>query len=91
VSAQLPLFTDEVGTWPYPAPCPVREDCGAYRCETGGCSGERAICVKAQLACGRWLPQWRIDLMSRYERTMLLGDEKSKRRMLRAIERSYET
>lgn len=31
----------------YPKPCPIREDCGAYHCETGGCSGERGWCGNA--------------------------------------------
>ena len=32
----------------YPTPCPIREWCGAYHCETGGCDGQRGWCHNAQ-------------------------------------------
>ena len=57
----------EVGTWPYPAPCPV-PDCPPRTCDTGGCDGEIAWCLRGQLACGRILPEWRVRLMGGYER-----------------------
>ena len=53
---------------PYPEPCPIRGECGAYRCETGGCSGERGWCMAAQLASGRTVPEWRTRLLSGYTR-----------------------
>jgi len=31
-------------------PCPIREFCGAYHCETGGCDGQRGWCGNAQNA-----------------------------------------
>jgi len=34
----------------YAIPCPVREWCGAFRCETGGCNGERGWCGNARNA-----------------------------------------
>lgn len=34
----------------YEKPCPIRESCGAYHCETGGCNGERGWCKRAQEA-----------------------------------------
>ena len=32
----------------YAQPCPIREWCGAYHCETGGCDGQRGWCHNAQ-------------------------------------------
>ena len=47
----LSLFPAERRKPPkYEAPCPIREDCGAYRCETGGCGGERGWCDRARKA-----------------------------------------
>lgn len=56
------------GEPPYPQPCPNRMECCAFRCETGGCDGERGWCTTAQLAAGREPPDWRVKLMSAYER-----------------------
>jgi len=53
---------------PYPEPCPIREDCGAFQCETGGCTGERGWCTSAQLAAGRTMPERHARLLSGYQR-----------------------
>lgn len=74
MNEQMLLFSEEVGTWPYPAPCPIREGCINYQCHVengGGCGGERAICTASQLACGRWLSESQWELMSNYERKRL--------------------
>ena len=34
----------------YEQPCPIREYCGAYHCESGGCDGQRGWCTNAQNA-----------------------------------------
>ena len=31
----------------YATPCPIREWCGAYHCDTGGCDGVRGWCRNA--------------------------------------------
>lgn len=68
MGAQLPLFTDQVGSYPMPKPCPIRGTCAAYRCETGGCEGRTAWCLAAQLAAGRWMSESRWALMGGYRR-----------------------
>lgn len=52
----------------YPKPCPIREDCGAYHRESGGCDGNRGVCTQAQLASGIDIGEWRWSLMSKQER-----------------------
>ena len=32
----------------YAEPCPIREWCGAYHCDTGGCEGKRGWCSRAR-------------------------------------------
>ena len=71
---QMTLFTEEVGTWPYPKPCPIRVSCINYQHHSehgGGCGGEHAVCTKSQLASGRWLSESQWNLMSSYERKRL--------------------
>lgn len=50
--AQLALFTEQVGTWPYPTPCPIRDTCPN---NPTGCAGEVGFCNRAQLAAGRYI------------------------------------
>lgn len=72
---QLALFSEEVGTWPYPKPCPLRDSCinhQHHQKHGGGCGGEYAICTRGQLASGRWLSESRWKLMSGYERKRLM-------------------
>lgn len=74
MNGQLQLFTEEVGTWPFPSPCPIRETCinyGHHQKHGGGCGGERATCTRAQLACGRWMAESRWAILSNYERKRL--------------------
>lgn len=99
-SDQLPLFTGEVGDWPYPKPCPIRDECinhECYKATGGGCSGEHAICQRGQLAAGRVMPEWMLNLLSPYAQNYLngviLGDKKALKALRRyeeAIERKYE-
>ena len=45
-----PGNADEKKPPSYEQPCGVRDYCGAYHCETGGCDGQRGWCNNAQNA-----------------------------------------
>ena len=69
MSEQMPLFTEEVGAWPYPNPCPIRDGCinyGHHVEHGGGCGGEYAICTLSQLASGRWMSESQWALLGNY-------------------------